>query len=151
MDTGVYSLLIELKKNQKIRIGNLGKFEFPKGLYVYTGSALNGLKARIERHLKKKKKNFWHIDYLLSRRDAQIISILEIKTKQRIECKLNETILKNLNGEVLVKKFGSSDCNCKSHLVYLGNKTQEKQIIFDEIAERFNRARSDFSCMVQSI
>ena len=122
MDTGVYSLLIELKKNQKIRIGNLGKFKFPKGFYIYTGSAMNNLEKRIDRHLRKNKKKFWHVDYLLSNKNAQVISILKIKTRQRIECKLNETILRNLNGKILVKKFGSSDCNCKSHLIYLGNK-----------------------------
>jgi Uri superfamily endonuclease len=122
MDTGVYSLLIELKKNQKIRIGNLGKFHFKKGYYIYTGSAMNNLEKRIERHLKKKKKKFWHIDYLLSNKHAQVISILKIKTRERIECKLNETILKNLMGKILIEKFGSSDCKCKSHLIYLGNK-----------------------------
>jgi Uri superfamily endonuclease len=124
MDTGVYSLLIELKKNQKIKIGNLGKFEFPKGFYIYTGSAMNSLEKRIDRHLRKNKKKFWHIDYLLSNKNAQIISILKIKTKERIECKLNKEIFKNLKGKILIKKFGSSDCNCKSHLIYLGNKIQ---------------------------
>jgi Uri superfamily endonuclease len=149
MEKGVYSLLIELKKNREIRIGNLGKFPFPKGFYIYTGSAFNGLEARIKRHLKKKKKKFWHIDYLLSDKNARIISILKIRTRQRIECKLNKTILKNLNGKILIKKFGSSDCNCKSHLIYLGNKIQQKQIIFDEIAKRFDRCDSDFLSMVQ--
>jgi Uri superfamily endonuclease len=150
MDTGVYSLLIELKKNQKIRIGNLGKFEFPKGFYIYTGSAMNDLEKRIERHLKKKKKKFWHIDYLLSNKNAQIISILKIKTKQKIECRLNETILKKLNGKFLIEKFGSSDCNCKSHLIYLGNKIQQNKIIFDEIVRRFDRFDFNLSSVVQS-
>jgi len=148
MDTGVYSLLIELKKNQKIKIGNLGKFEFPKGFYIYTGSAMNSLEKRIDRHLRKNKKKFWHIDYLLSNKNAQIISILKIKTKERIECKLNKEIFKNLKGKILIKKFGSSDCNCKSHLIYLGNKIQQNQIIFDEIVERFNRFDSNLSSMV---
>jgi Uri superfamily endonuclease len=148
MDTGVYSLLIELKKNQKIKIGNLGKFEFPKGFYIYTGSAMNSLEKRIDRHLRKNKKKFWHIDYLLSNKNAQVISILKIKTKERIECKLNKEIFKNLKGKILIKKFGSSDCNCKSHLIYLGNKIQQNQIIFDEIVERFNRFDSNLSSMV---
>ena len=148
MDTGVYSLLIELKKNQKIRVGNLGKFEFPKGFYIYTGSAMNSLEKRIDRHLRKNKKKFWHIDYLLSNKNAQIISILEIKTKKRIECELNKEIFKSLKGKILIKKFGSSDCNCKSHLIYLGNKIQQNQIIFDEIVERFNRFDSNLSSMV---
>jgi len=148
METGVYSLLIELKKNQKIKVGNLGEFKFLKGFYVYTGSAMNNLEKRIERHLRKNKKKFWHIDYLLSNKNARIISILKIRTKKRIECKLNEEIFKNLKGKIFVKKFGSSDCNCKSHLVYLGNKIQQNQIIFNEIAKRFGRFSSDFHSMV---
>jgi Uri superfamily endonuclease len=150
MDTGVYSLLIELKKNQNIRIGSLGKFKFPKGFYIYTGSAMSGLEKRIDRHLKKKKKKFWHVDYFLTNKNTRIASILKIKTRQRIECKLNEKILKNLDGKILIKGFGSSDCNCKSHLIYLGNKIQQKQIIFNELAKRFNRLNYDFSSMVQS-
>jgi Uri superfamily endonuclease len=109
---------------------------------------MNNLEKRIERHLRKNKKKFWHIDYLLSNKNARIISILKIRTEKRIECKLNEEIFKNLKGKVLVKKFGSSDCNCKSHLVYLGNKIQQNQIIFNEIAKRFGRFSSDFRSMV---
>ena len=148
MSEGVYSLLIELKKDQKMEIGKLGKFYFPKGFYIYTGSAMNNLEKRIERHLRKNKKKFWHIDFFLANDFAKVISILKVKTKKKIECKLNKTILSKLNGKILVNKFGSSDCNCKSHLIYLGNKIQQKQIIFDEVDKRLNRLGSNFSSLV---
>ncbi|MEM5829726.1 MAG: GIY-YIG nuclease family protein [Candidatus Aenigmatarchaeota archaeon] len=121
MSKGVYSLLIELEKDQEIRIGKLGKFKFPKGFYIYTGSALNNLESRLNRHFRKQKKKFWHIDYFLANKYAKIVSVLKIKTGLRLECKLNQTIQKNLKASILVKKFGSSDCDCESHFLYLQN------------------------------
>ena len=123
MSKGVYCLLIELEKDQEIKVGKLGKFKFPKGLYIYTGSALNNLEARIERHLKKQKKKFWHIDYFLSNKHAKIIKVLKLETNLKLECKLNQNLLKNLKASILVRKFGSSDCSCESHLLYLKNKS----------------------------
>ncbi|MEM5836385.1 MAG: GIY-YIG nuclease family protein [Candidatus Aenigmatarchaeota archaeon] len=132
MSKGVYSLFIELGKDQEIKIGKLGKFNFPKGFYIYTGSALNNLEARLERHLKKQKKKFWHIDYLLANKNAKIISVLKIETSSKLECKLNQKILKDLKASVLAKKFGSSDCNCESHLLYLKtNPLKNKSLLWN--------------------
>lgn len=134
MTKGIYCLLIELKKNQKIRIGKLGKFKFPKGFYIYTGSALKNLEARIERHFKKQKKKFWHIDYLLSNKHAKIIKVFKIETNLRLECKLNQNLLKKLKACILVKKFGSSDCNCESHLLYLKNNLlRNKSLLWESL------------------
>ena len=63
---GTYCLIIQLKKDSRIEIGKLGLLNFDKGYYVYVGSALNSLEARLERHLKTEKKLFWHVDYLLA-------------------------------------------------------------------------------------
>ncbi|MGZ7049923.1 MAG: GIY-YIG nuclease family protein, partial [Methanobacterium sp.] len=61
-----YCLLINLNVDSEISVGKLGKLNFKKGFYVYVGSALNSIDARIKRHLKNDKKLFWHIDYLLT-------------------------------------------------------------------------------------
>lgn len=53
---GSYILVIQLKEDQKIQIGKLSRIHFSKGLYVYIGSALNGLEQRLNRHLRKGKK-----------------------------------------------------------------------------------------------
>lgn len=121
-DSGIYSLIIKLEKNQNIKIGNLGKVDFSKGFYVYTGSALKGLKTRISRHMKKHKKLFWHIDYFLASKHAKISKVIAIKTNKRLECKLNEIVSSLPNAKVVVKGFGCSDCSCKSHLVYFDDK-----------------------------
>lgn len=122
-DSGIYSLIIELNKDEKIKIGKLGKFDFKKGLYVYTGSALSGLERRIDRHKKKRKKKFWHIDYLLANKHAKISKIIKIETNKRLECKLNKIVSCIPNTRILAEGFGSSDCNCKSHLNYLEGKS----------------------------
>ena len=110
-----YQLFINVPKEIDLIIGKLGIYLFPVGSYVYAGSAKKNINKRIERHLSKKKKLHWHIDYLLNNDAAQII---DIKKSEMIECSLN----KKTNGTIIIKGFGSSDCNlcCGSHLKYLG-------------------------------
>jgi Uri superfamily endonuclease len=49
---GSYILLLELTKSQNITVGRLGILLFLKGVYAYVGSALNGIEARVKRHLR---------------------------------------------------------------------------------------------------
>jgi len=123
---GVYLLIIWLGKEQKIKIGRLGRFNFKKGFYVYTGSALKNLEARVRRHRRKRKKLFWHIDYLLANKYAKIANVIGIQTRKRLECDVNKMVLSLPGAKVLVKGFGSSDCKCKSHLVYFGERDIRK-------------------------
>jgi Uri superfamily endonuclease len=118
MRKGVYQLHLRLDKPKRIRVGKLGVFTFPAGRYIYTGSAMNGLIGRLRRHLKKRKKLHWHIDYLL--RHAKIETIFVLETGERVECQLNSLTLSLPNAKVVVKGFGCSDCRCPSHLVYFG-------------------------------
>ena len=118
MRKGVYQLHLRLDKPKRIRVGKLGIFTFPAGRYIYTGSAMNGLIGRLRRHLKKRKKLHWHIDYLL--RHAKIETIFVLETGERVECQLNSLTLSLPNAKVIVKGFGCSDCRCPSHLVYFG-------------------------------
>jgi Uri superfamily endonuclease len=118
MMKGVYQLHLRLDKPKRIRVGKLGVFTFPAGRYIYTGSAMNGLIGRLRRHLKKRKKLHWHIDYLL--RHAKIETIFVLETGERVECQLNSLTLSLPNAKVIVKGFGCSDCRCPSHLVYFG-------------------------------
>lgn len=113
---GIYNLIIKLSKDKEIKIGRLGTFVFPKGFYVYTGSAQNGLEKRIDRHLSRNKKFHWHIDYLLSY--TEIVQVLRYAGVKKDECKLNHLIAKSSGAAPVVVKFGSSDCNCVTHLYY---------------------------------
>ena len=122
--TGIYTLLLFLSKQVTLTIGKLGKQRFPMGYYTYTGSALgkgaSSLKHRIARHLKKEKRRFWHIDYLLADENVSIEAVIVAETNQNMECKTNQHIKTMMGAEVPVKGFGASDCrkNCESHLLY---------------------------------
>ena len=108
-----YQLYIKIDKTIKLQIGKLGKFTFPRGDYIYTGSAKKNINARIKRHFSKYKKNHWHIDYLLENKNVKISKFLKSTLS---ECNLNQSTI----GEILIKGFGNSDCkqNCKSHLKF---------------------------------
>jgi Uri superfamily endonuclease len=110
---GAYLLLIQLKKDTRIRIGKLGVISFKEGYYLYVGSALNGLDQRIRRHIRKQKKNYWHIDYFLD--SSQIISVYYKESVQREECSIAHTFETTLYP---ISGFGCSDCNCRSHLFF---------------------------------
>ena len=111
-----YQLFIKVAKEIDLKVGKLGRFIIPIGSYVYTGSAKINIDKRIERHLTKKKKLHWHIDYLLNNDAVQII---DTKKSQLTECSLN----KKTKGTIIIEGFGSSDCNlcCRSHLKYEEN------------------------------
>lgn len=110
-----YCLMIKLNQNSRIKIGKLGEMNFKKGYYVYVGSALNSLDARIRRHLSKEKKLFWHIDYLLASLNAALEEVIMERSKEKWECNVAIEISKK---GLPVNKFGCSDCKCNSHLFY---------------------------------
>ena len=106
-----YQLLIEVAAPVRVSIGRLGTFDFPAGLYTYTGSARRNLEARVSRHLSTTKKMHWHIDYLLAAPGVQVVEVLCYADP---ECDVNQ----HTAGEIVVAGFGSSDCHaaCGSHL-----------------------------------
>ena len=113
---GVYCLAINVKKDINLKIGALGKINFKKGIYAYVGSAQNNLEKRLKRHLAKKKKIRWHIDYLLANPNVKIEKALYKKANKKQECKIACLLSKF---EEPIKNFGCSDCRCYSHLLRL--------------------------------
>jgi Uri superfamily endonuclease len=119
---GCYSLIIALGRHKTVRIGRLGVGLFPKGTYVYTGSAMAGLAARLQRHLNRKKKLHWHIDYLLTQPEARIAGVLLYAPAPDQECRQNQKIAGLPGATMVLRKFGASDCKagCGSHLFFFG-------------------------------
>jgi len=109
-----YQLVIEIGEPLICRVGRLGVFEFPRGRYVYTGSAKRGLDSRIARHHRAEKKLQWHIDYLLAARGVGIVRVVRSSCG---ECALNRAV----DGDILVRGFGASDCTagCGAHLKWV--------------------------------
>ncbi|MBL7075233.1 GIY-YIG nuclease family protein [candidate division KSB1 bacterium] len=135
MDRGAYVLLIHLEKNRCLRIGKLGKLDFPAGYYAYVGSAMQGLRARVERHRKKRgKKVHWHVDYLLADENARIVATYLFPSPNRNECQVAEKVKGSDGVQIIAPGFGASDCRsrCRSHLFYLGsNRPFCREIIKD--------------------
>lgn len=120
---GSYLLAVYLQKAKSIIIGALGEISFRKGFYIYVGSALgekgsSSLLNRVKRHVSPpdQKKTHWHIDYLLNDEDVVIITLYLIPSGQKMECDVAAQLLEISDGPI--KNFGSSDCNCESHLFY---------------------------------
>jgi len=118
-----YILWITLDKDIQTKIGRLGRINFKKGVYLYVGSAKENFQARIERHLVKKKRIFWHIDYLLFLNCTKIKQIWT--TNKDKECKIAQFLYKK--GYSFLNRFGSSDCNCRSHLFFINKGARETQ------------------------
>ena len=122
-----YILLIEVLRGLNVLVGRLKDLHFKRGFYFYIGSAQRGLKSRIQRHLRKTKNIFWHVDYLLSSKYAQINEVW-ISSKAR-ECQTVKTLIKARYN--FIEKFGCSDCNCKSHLFFIRKDTGQLKNILE--------------------
>ncbi|MGF3523277.1 MAG: GIY-YIG nuclease family protein [Candidatus Bathyarchaeia archaeon] len=126
---GIYVLIIHVKKSVKIRIGALGTVNIEEGKYAYVGSAQKNLECRVRRHLRREKRKFWHIDYLLDSDTAEVLEVRYKSGDKTEECKIAQLIAKQ--GKA-VEGFGASDCRCISHLFQIENQQcleKETQIV----------------------
>jgi len=114
---GIYVLVVSVDGDTKVNVGALGNTFFKKGLYAYVGSAQKNLKKRIDRHLRKEKRSFWHIDYLL-RDVGRVVEVFWKEAEKSEECRVAKELGKT---GVPILNFGCSDCSCVSHLFMLGD------------------------------
>jgi Uri superfamily endonuclease len=117
MDKGIYCLVFS-NPSCTVRVGALGEIVFRRGWHIYVGSALgSGGLARLERHIalsrNKDKHPKWHVDYLSTNPSFHLHHTVHALTEERLECRLAEAL-----GNENVMGFGSSDCDCISHLFY---------------------------------
>lgn len=113
-DRGSYLLVLRVARARRLEIGGLGSHLFPAGYYVYVGSAMRALTARVARHLRRRKTRHWHIDYL--RQAASQVEALPVRSSLRLECDLAAAVAGLL--EPGPAGFGCSDCSCPVHLFY---------------------------------
>ncbi|MGE5173462.1 MAG: DNA/RNA nuclease SfsA [Betaproteobacteria bacterium] len=111
-DRGSYIIILRLRTDRRLRIGGLGEVRFRKGYYLYVGSAIANLTQRIGRHRKVIKKHHWHIDYL--RAVADFHAALPVRASDNLECEIATALGSAV--EWTIPGFGSSDCDCDSHL-----------------------------------
>ena len=113
---GTYVLVMRLHETTTIDVGRLGALAFEPGWYLYVGSALGGLEARLARHLRAEKRLHWHIDYFL--RHARIELIWYREGRERLECGWARTLAQTPGVQPVAPGFGASDCACRTHLFY---------------------------------
>jgi len=147
---GIYTLIIQLKASVSIKISALGRIRLPRGMYLYTGSArgsgASSIEGRISRHLRKTKRNFWHIDYLLKHELSQILAVVYSETKKSAECKVNQSIRRELGASSPAAHFGSSDCGCETHLLKVSDRRMEQLIKGVRLSYRRSCLDSNFLC-----
>jgi len=120
-NSGSYQLVIHIEEDSTFTSGKFRGRGVPTGYYIYTSSAVRNLYQRIARHLQARDKiHHWHIDHLLTLKNARIIDVLIHPSTTRRECTLNRELMRIPRVEVPFHGFGSSDCQkkCLSHLTY---------------------------------
>jgi sugar fermentation stimulation protein A len=132
-DRGAYLLLLRLPAPCRIDVGGLGAVDFAAGHYVYVGSAMRGLGARMARHVRLRKQCHWHVDYLRARADRA--ETLAVRSSSREECALAQAV-----GALFQPGptgFGCSDCACPTHLFHSGQAHPLDLRPFHDLLERF--------------
>jgi Uri superfamily endonuclease len=125
---GAYALLLCLPEPLEMQPGRLGRFLFPPGDYVYTGSACGpgGLRSRLGRHIRGGARQHWHIDYLrpaAAFAGAVYTVFSDLKDPAFIlspECRWSQVLSARPGAAVPIPGFGAADCRsrCPAHLVH---------------------------------
>jgi len=74
-----------------------------------------GLRARVGRHLRGSPHPRWHIDYV--RRVAAPVAVW-LAPDTHLECTWAQALLVHPALDIIVPRFGASDCRCATHLVF---------------------------------
>ena len=124
---GTYLLLLECNNEAELSIGKLGKMNTEPGYYLYVGSAFGpgGIRSRINHHMRRAERPHWHIDYL--RTVAALVNAWCVYGS-RYEHEWSRSLSKSEAATVPLKGFGSSDCECATHLFYFKRKPVKMEL-----------------------
>lgn len=115
---GVYVLVLEINEDICVDVGSLGHVCFEEGVYGYIGSAkgFGGIEARIKHHIAKDKKRlWWHIDYLTSRRDVIVKYVVYVENLAIDEEDVVRGFSSSSCWSIAIPRFGSTDKKSSSH------------------------------------
>ena len=127
--TGTYIVVLRSHQAKQIQIGRLAQFNIKKGYYVYIGSAFGsgGVIARLRHHSKVSKRPHWHLDYL--RAETSFYAAYAEYSSEKEECNWASVMAKNTVASEPLKGFGSSDCDCRTHLFYFSSQAKVAQAV----------------------
>jgi Uri superfamily endonuclease len=125
---GTYVLVLSSASDAEIRVGRHGCLRPQPGLYVYVGSALGpgGVRTRVNHHLRDSPRPHWHIDYL--RPHATVVEVWLCYGRKRREHLWARFLSSRSGVSVPMPGFGSSDCNCESHLFLFASHAMRGRI-----------------------
>ena len=112
-----YALIIRLEEDTLLHVGALGELLFPRGHYVYAGSARRRMASRVARHMRRDKKLQWHVDYLTQK--ARVVAAWCDPGEKAHECLWSRRLAGMERARLFARGFGSSDCRCPGHLIYM--------------------------------
>lgn len=107
---GSYGLVLKSVGWAWVVVGSLGECLFRPGLYVYVGSArgAGGLRSRIRRHLQRRKRKRWHIDYLTTHPSFRAVAVCFGASSKQSEGRIVAELC--ANGLLpYIPRFGSAD------------------------------------------
>ncbi len=115
---GVYVFVFRVARDFTTSVGSLGTIYFQQGVYGYIGSArgAGGVRSRVLHHIRKRKRLWWHIDYLTVASEVLPLYIVYAETSRDVEPFLAQEIGLSPCWSGYVKGFGSSDKNSSTHL-----------------------------------
>ena len=81
-----------------------------------------GVISRLKHHSKVSKKPHWHLDYL--RAETEFHEAYALCSPERKECEWAGLMAQNEVASEPLKGFGSSDCQCSTHLFYFSSSVK---------------------------
>ncbi len=128
-DRGTYALLLSSATDAVIQVGRLGSLRLRPGYYVYIGSALGsgGVRARLAHHMRSAERPHWHIDYLRAKTALEGAWVCYDHTSR--ECQWARRFGLMPGASVPMVGFGSSDCDCESHLFFFRERPGRNNVV----------------------
>jgi Uri superfamily endonuclease len=147
---GAYVLRLAISQKLAVRFGRFQQgnaIDVPAGEYLYVGSAMRGLGARLLRHasrvdadrpqpvrdvmeslflaagLVKRKRPYspkrlhWHIDYLLERNEVALTQVIVLRSPVRLETAVAQHLLNDPATFIIAPGLGAADDPGSTHLM----------------------------------
>ncbi|SDX19118.1 GIY-YIG nuclease family protein [Thiocapsa roseopersicina] len=121
---GTYAVLLSPIHQEPVQIGRLGILMLSTGVFIYVGSALGpgGIASRCRHHQRISTSPHWHLDYL--RPHCEIIGYWIVYGTERREHAWAHALGRLPGVRRPLPGFGSSDCDCPTHLIELNAAPQ---------------------------
>lgn len=118
---GTYLLLLKCGHEAGLSIGKLGRMRTRRGYYLYVGSAFGpgGVRARVRHHAGVAARPHWHLDYL--GRETELVDAWCV-FDAHCEHEWAHSLMQDEGTAPALEGFGSSDCDCVTHLLYLEHR-----------------------------